>query len=198
MFDLSLCPIWCVQYGGNLHNVPQQGGVGPPPTFLTKKAKTQFVLCVIIATSQIFQIKSHWHITNISQLSIVHIWYIMCLNIQKIFCQFFYVFFCQIYHLVKNFPAPHCREIFSWSNIEFQQSPLFTAVGGLGGWAEAQEIKGFWCIQHQHFSQTGLNSASCRNSIRFLYKKRCVHYFDFQLYTPIAFVFLIIFLWLFG
>ena len=36
-------------------------------------------------------------------------------------------------------------------------------VGGEGG-AGAQEIKGFWCIQHQHFSQTGLNSASCRSS----------------------------------
>ena len=66
--------------------------------------------------------------------------------------------------MVKKFP-PHCPEIFSWSNIEFQQSPLFTAVGGLGGEGGAQEIKGFWCIQHQHFSQTRLNSASCRNSI---------------------------------
>ena len=37
MFDLSLCPICGVQYGGNLHNVPQQGG---PPLLLTKGKST--------------------------------------------------------------------------------------------------------------------------------------------------------------
>ena len=54
--------------------------------------------------------------------------------------------------------------ILSFSKSLSSQLSRGWGEGGTGGLAEAQEIKGFWCIQHQHFSQTRLNSASCRNS----------------------------------
>ena len=58
MFDPSLCPICGVQYGGNLHNVPQQGGPPFLPNFFLQKAKAQFILFVILPPREFFEMKS--------------------------------------------------------------------------------------------------------------------------------------------
>ena len=63
MFDLSLRPICGVQYGGNLHNVPQQGA---SPPFL-QETKAQFIL------GHLEKVPNHKFLTG------------MFFNIQKIF-----------------------------------------------------------------------------------------------------------------
>ena len=171
MFDPSLCPICGVQYGGNLHNVPpQQGGLDSS----YKRQKHNFAFLEFTRHHPLLFVRERYTEKNIP--------------LDKLWSGFpkigkLYFIFCQIHRLLKKF-YPHCPEILSWSNIEFQQSPLFTAVGGWGGGAGAQEIKGFWCIQHQHFSQTGLNSASCRNIRGFMKTWFSSYFFDFFLISP--------------
>ena len=149
MFDLSLCPICGVQYGGNLHNVPQQGGPPPSPTSSYKRQKHNSSF-VILPLREFFEIQSlafHWFIISILTYDFF----------EQIFATF-KVFSCQIYHLVKKFPA-HCPEIFSWTNIEFQQSPLFTAVGaeggGGGGGLELKRLRAFGAFNTNIFHKLG-------------------------------------------
>ena len=171
MFDPSLCPICGVQYGGNLHNVPPQQG-GLDSSYKRQKHNFAFLEFTSHHPSSLLGRDTQRKISPLIKL-----WG----SFPKI-GKLHFVFSRQVHHLLKKF-YPHCPEILSWSNIEFQQSPLFTAVGaeggggGGGGGTGAQEIKGFWCIQHQHFSQTGLNSASCRSSkrIKHLIKTQWLH-----------------------